>query len=192
MAAPSRFCVFWIRNTIRKVTIVVPVLMTSCQVSEKPKNGPVTAQTIMSTTESANVRGFPVARATAPAKAVNILDHMTEPLRLPAVREHRQARQSLERARVPDRTADRSCGAGDGARTRDLRRDRPRRKFGASKDVPHSRLGEPPGHIEQVGTLIRGLPCPPQKETATSGVRARSGGREEQVQQRDHKAKGRR
>lgn len=26
--------VFWISNTIRKVTIVVPVLMTSCQVSE--------------------------------------------------------------------------------------------------------------------------------------------------------------
>ena len=29
----SRFCVFWIRNTIRNVTIVVDVLMTSCQVS---------------------------------------------------------------------------------------------------------------------------------------------------------------
>ena len=34
IAAPSRFCEFWIRNTIRKVTIVVPVLITSCQVSE--------------------------------------------------------------------------------------------------------------------------------------------------------------
>jgi hypothetical protein len=30
----SRFCVFWIRKTIKKVTIVVPVLMKSCQVSE--------------------------------------------------------------------------------------------------------------------------------------------------------------
>src|SRR4051812_44700007 len=40
MAAPSRFWMFWIRNTIRNVTIVVPVLMTSCHVSEKPKNGP--------------------------------------------------------------------------------------------------------------------------------------------------------
>lgn len=30
MAAPSRFCEFW----IRKVTMVVPVSMTSCQVSE--------------------------------------------------------------------------------------------------------------------------------------------------------------
>ena len=32
-AMVSRFCVFWIRNTIRNVTIVVEVLMTSCQVS---------------------------------------------------------------------------------------------------------------------------------------------------------------
>ena len=39
----SRFCVFWIRNTIRNVMIVVPVLMTSCQVSLKPKSGPVSA-----------------------------------------------------------------------------------------------------------------------------------------------------
>ena len=31
---PSRFCVFWIKNTMRKVTIVVPVLITSCHVSE--------------------------------------------------------------------------------------------------------------------------------------------------------------
>jgi hypothetical protein len=33
----ARFCVFWMRNTIRNVTIVVAVLMTSCQVSLKPK-----------------------------------------------------------------------------------------------------------------------------------------------------------
>ena len=33
----------WIRNTIRNVTIVVPVLMTSCHVSEKPNSGPVTS-----------------------------------------------------------------------------------------------------------------------------------------------------
>ena len=36
----SRFCVFWIRKTIRNVTIVVPVLITSCHVSEKSKIGP--------------------------------------------------------------------------------------------------------------------------------------------------------
>ena len=47
MAAVSRFCVFWITNTIRKVTIVVAVLITSCQVSLKPKNGPSIAHTTM-------------------------------------------------------------------------------------------------------------------------------------------------
>lgn len=35
----SRFCVFWNRNTITTVMIVVPVLMTSCQVSRRGKNG---------------------------------------------------------------------------------------------------------------------------------------------------------
>ena len=45
IAAPSRFWLFWIRNTIRKVMMVVPVLMMSCQVSEKWNTGPVTAQT---------------------------------------------------------------------------------------------------------------------------------------------------
>jgi hypothetical protein len=35
------------QNTIRKVTIVVPVLITSCQVSEKSTNGPVISQTAM-------------------------------------------------------------------------------------------------------------------------------------------------
>ncbi len=34
VATASRFCVFWMRNTIRNVTIVVPVLMISCQLSE--------------------------------------------------------------------------------------------------------------------------------------------------------------
>ena len=46
-ASASRFCVLWIRNTIRKVTIVVPVLIMSCQVSLQWKIGPVTAQTTM-------------------------------------------------------------------------------------------------------------------------------------------------
>ena len=45
IASPSRFCVRCTRNTIRKVTMVVPVLMTSCQVSDQRNSGPVTAQT---------------------------------------------------------------------------------------------------------------------------------------------------
>src|SRR5215472_17326217 len=36
-ALASRFWVFCMRKTTRNVTIVVPVLMISCQVSEKPK-----------------------------------------------------------------------------------------------------------------------------------------------------------
>jgi hypothetical protein len=31
MASPSRFWVFWMTNTMRNVTIVVPVLMASCR-----------------------------------------------------------------------------------------------------------------------------------------------------------------
>src|SRR5829696_2384911 len=54
-ASASRFWVFWIRKTIRNVTIVVPVLMTSCQVSEKPKNGPETAHTRMTPTAARKV-----------------------------------------------------------------------------------------------------------------------------------------
>jgi len=42
------------RNTIKNVTIVVPVLITSCHVSEKPKSGPKMSQT--STVAQANKR----------------------------------------------------------------------------------------------------------------------------------------
>ena len=40
----ARFWLVWMANTMRKVTIVVPVLITSCQVSEKPKSGPGAAR----------------------------------------------------------------------------------------------------------------------------------------------------
>jgi hypothetical protein len=61
--------VFWIRNTIRKVTMVVPVLMTSCHVSEKPNSGPVAAQATTTSTQAAKVTGRPAARATQAAKS---------------------------------------------------------------------------------------------------------------------------
>ena len=61
IAAPSRFCVFWIRNTIRKVTIVEPVVMISCQVSEKPNSGPVTAHTTTTVQQTTKASGVPVA-----------------------------------------------------------------------------------------------------------------------------------
>jgi hypothetical protein len=44
MAAESRFRLFWMRKTMRKVRTVVLVLMMSCQALEKWKMGPETAQ----------------------------------------------------------------------------------------------------------------------------------------------------
>jgi hypothetical protein len=50
------------KNTIRNVTIVVPVLMTSCQVSENWKAGPVTAQTTIKRQATAKVDARPHCR----------------------------------------------------------------------------------------------------------------------------------
>src|ERR1043165_2790583 len=49
------------RNTIKNVMIVVAVLITSCQVSEKWKSGPRTAQAIIATTAKAKAVGEPTA-----------------------------------------------------------------------------------------------------------------------------------
>jgi hypothetical protein len=51
------------RKTMRKVTIVVAVLITSCHVVPKPKIGPVTSQMTMSVTAAMKARGWPVERA---------------------------------------------------------------------------------------------------------------------------------
>ena len=40
IASESLFCDRWMRNTIRNVTMVVPVLITSCQVSEIAEQRP--------------------------------------------------------------------------------------------------------------------------------------------------------
>ena len=61
MAALSRFWVFWIKNTIKNVIIVVPVLITNCQVSENLQTGPVDAQTTTSSTADKNVQELPAA-----------------------------------------------------------------------------------------------------------------------------------
>ncbi|MNC91345.1 hypothetical protein D3C83_75870 [compost metagenome] len=42
----SRFCVCWMMKTMRNVTMVVLVLITSCHVSENLKIGPMQAQTM--------------------------------------------------------------------------------------------------------------------------------------------------
>src|SRR5262245_1301976 len=44
---------------MRNVTIVVPVLITSCHVSLKPKRGPLIAQIKITTTADVNTRGRP-------------------------------------------------------------------------------------------------------------------------------------
>ena len=49
------------RKTIKKVTIVVPVLIINCQVSENPNSGPAMAQTKIVAIAMIKVRGFPVA-----------------------------------------------------------------------------------------------------------------------------------
>src|SRR5262247_1478457 len=59
------------RKTIKNVTIVVPVLMTNCHVSLKPKTGPVPAQTTITVTATRKATGRPVARAVHLAKRVN-------------------------------------------------------------------------------------------------------------------------
>jgi hypothetical protein len=55
--------VFWISNTMRKVTIVVPVLLMSCQVFDHWKIGPLTPHTTMTASASAKVAGRPAWRA---------------------------------------------------------------------------------------------------------------------------------
>src|SRR3569832_358869 len=70
-AALSRFWVAWIRNTIRKVTMVVPVLITNCQVSLKPNRGPVTAQMTTMATAIRKVVGLPLTREVATARRAN-------------------------------------------------------------------------------------------------------------------------
>ncbi|MFM2296549.1 MAG: hypothetical protein RL117_256 [Verrucomicrobiota bacterium] len=50
------------RNTIKKVMMVVPVLITNCQVSLKENKGPVMTQVRMIATAKTNVRGRPQKR----------------------------------------------------------------------------------------------------------------------------------
>ena len=59
------------RNTMRKVTIAVPVLITNYQVSLNLKIGPVRSQAATTTLASKNARGRPVTRAVAFANRAN-------------------------------------------------------------------------------------------------------------------------
>lgn len=53
------------RNTIKKVMMVVPVLITSCQVLEKLNSGPVSSQMIMTTRAMINAGVLPALLVTA-------------------------------------------------------------------------------------------------------------------------------
>src|SRR5580765_1862657 len=55
------------RKTIKNVMMVVPVLMTSCHVSENLKTGPVTPHTTIVARATANAHEPPVHAVTAPA-----------------------------------------------------------------------------------------------------------------------------
>src|SRR5262245_49673761 len=70
IACDSMFCERWMRKTIRKVTIVVPVLMMSCHVSLKggDTNGPVAAQTMMTPNAIRNAHDVPVQRVAQRAR----------------------------------------------------------------------------------------------------------------------------
>ena len=59
------------RNTIRKVTIVVAVFITNCHVSLNPNNGPVITHARTTTTAIIKVTGLPVIRAVHFANRVN-------------------------------------------------------------------------------------------------------------------------
>jgi hypothetical protein len=85
-AALSRFCEFWITKTIKKVKIVVPVLITSCHVSLKPKMGPVRSQARTTPAASANAIGWPAARAVQFAKREKVDLRYT--VRAPVRRRH--------------------------------------------------------------------------------------------------------
>jgi len=70
-AVLSRFCAFWIRNTIRKVTILLIVFMTSCHESEKPKIGPVISQPATNAAAKPKAHGRPLLVAVSDANLEN-------------------------------------------------------------------------------------------------------------------------
>jgi hypothetical protein len=56
---------------MRNVTIVVPVFIINCHVSDHPNNGPETAQAAITVSAATNAAGLPAAAATAWAKPLN-------------------------------------------------------------------------------------------------------------------------
>src|SRR5205814_41494 len=71
VASASRFCVLWIRNTMRNVTMVVAVLLTTSPASLKPHSRPVIAHAPITSTASMTVAGLPDASHVHLVKRVN-------------------------------------------------------------------------------------------------------------------------
>jgi hypothetical protein len=71
VALADRLALFWITNTIQKVTTVVVVLMKSCHVSEKLNSGPVSAQPSTSVIEAIRAGSDPNARVSLSAARLN-------------------------------------------------------------------------------------------------------------------------
>src|SRR5690349_9500003 len=71
VAFEDLLALFWITNTIQKVTTVVVVLMNSCHVSENRNSGPVRAQMTTSRTDPASAGNEPSAIVTESAIALN-------------------------------------------------------------------------------------------------------------------------
>src|SRR6476659_321009 len=69
-AVVSLFCDCWMIKTMRKVMIVVPVLMTSCHVSEYLNIGPVRAQMMITRNAIISAAGRPVALVTLVEKVL--------------------------------------------------------------------------------------------------------------------------
>ena len=70
-----RFWLFWMTKTIQNVTTVVPVLITSCHVSEKWNKGPVSAQTATTRTEAISAQTLPSASLIESAARLNRSRH---------------------------------------------------------------------------------------------------------------------
>jgi hypothetical protein len=75
-ALVSRFCEFSIRNTMRKVMMVVPMLMVSCQASEKR---PDKAHATTTAAAAAKAVGLPAQREAAEAKREKAFSYIGAP-----------------------------------------------------------------------------------------------------------------
>src|SRR5438093_12614171 len=158
------------RNTIRKVTIVVPVLIVSCHVSERRNTGPSIAQTTTMTRAIAKAASVPVQRMAASEKRSSLLVvrrcarlcaivvDLSDATRIPETA-RRHLGVPARRARTPRRRPQ--------ARRVARRRARPRRRLAAGLSGGRSGLRHP-ARADRSGARRR------RHDTARAGCRSRS------------------